>query len=295
MSAVVTQRRPLHAGLTGTRKTKDRVFSLFLLVCVCLALIPLFVISAFVIVRGAGAINANFFTKLPPGPLDPPHSGGIANAIVGTGMIVGLAVLLSVPLGIATAVYLSEYGRGSLATIIRFAANTLLATPSIIAGLVVAATVVTWTHSFSAYAAALAISILMWPVVTRATEEVLGLVPQDLREGALALGVPRWKVVLRIVIPTAGSGILTGVMLAVSRGLGETAAILLTGLGNSYMNTAYGRPTSTITLDIYAWARQPQEVLQELAWGAALTLMTTVLVLSITARIASIRRQRRLA
>jgi phosphate transport system permease protein len=282
-------------GLTRSRKTKDRVFTLFLLVCVSLALIPLVVIAVFVIVRGTGAINTNFFTKLPPGPLDARHTGGISNAIVGSGMIVWLAVVISVPLGIATAVYLSEYGRGRIATIVRFTANTLLATPSIIAGLVIAATVVTWTHSFSAYAGSLALSILMWPVVTRATEEVLRLVPQDLREGALALGVPRWKVVLKIVIPTAGSGILTGVMLAISRGLGETAAILLTALGNSFMNTAYGRPTSTITLDIYTWARQPQATLQELAWGGAITLMTTVLVLSITARIVSIRRQRRLA
>jgi phosphate transport system permease protein len=295
MSAVVAGHRPLPAGLTRSRKTKDRVFTIFLLLCVILALIPLFVIAVFVVVRGAGAINGNFFTKLPPGPLDAPHTGGISNAIVGTAMIVGLAVAISVPLGIATAVYLSEYGRGRMATIVRFTANTLLATPSIIAGLVIAATVVTWTHSFSAYAASLAISILMWPVVTRATEEVLRLVSQDLREGALALGVPRWKVVLKIVIPTAGSGILTGVMLAVSRGLGETAAILLTALGNSFMNTAYARPTSTITLDILLWARQPQASLQELAWGAALTLMTTVLVLSITARVVSIRRQRRLA
>ncbi|MEA2554749.1 MAG: phosphate transport system permease protein [Actinomycetota bacterium] len=295
MAVAVADRRPLATGLSRSRWMKDRVFSAFLLLCAALALVPLVVIAMFVVVRGVSALNINFFTKLPPGPLDPPHTGGIANAIVGTGMIVGLAVVLSVPLGIATAIYLSEYGRGRIATVVRFTANTLLATPSIIAGLVVAATVVTWTHSFSAYAASLAISILMWPVVTRATEEVLRLVPQELREGALALGLPRWKVVVKIVIPTAGSGILTGVMLAVSRGLGETAAILLTALGNSYMNTSYGRPTASITLDIYSWARQPQPVLQELAWGAALTLMTTVLVLSIAARVVSIRRQRRLA
>lgn len=295
MAAVTLGRRPLPTGLTRSRRTKDRAFSVFLLLCTLLAMVPLVVIAAFVVIRGASALNLNFFTKLPPGPLDPPHTGGIANAIVGTGMIVGLAAALSVPLGIATAVYLSEYGRGRMATVIRFTANTLLATPSIIAGLVIAATVVTWTHTFSAYAASLAISILMLPVVARATEEVLRLVPQDLREGALALGVPRWKVVVRIVIPTAGSGILTGVMLAVSRGLGETAAILLTALGNTYMNTDYGRPTASVTLDIYAWARQPQPTLQELAFGAALTLMTTVLILSITARVISIRRQRRLA
>ncbi len=295
MAHVGVNRQPLPTGLTRSRRSKDRAFSLFLFLCAALAIVPLAVIAVFVVVRGASALDVNFFSKLPPGSLDPPHTGGIANAIVGSGMIVGLAVVFSVPLGIATAVYLSEYGRGRMATVVRFTANTLLSTPSIVAGLVIAATVVTWTHSFSAYAASLAISILMWPVVTRATEEVLRLVPQDLREGALALGVPRWKVVLKIVIPTAGSGILTGVMLAVSRGLGETAAILLTALGNSYMNTSYGRPTAWITGYIYYWARQPQATLQELAWGAALTLMTTVLLLSITARIVSIRRQRRLA
>ncbi len=294
MTTATADRQPLATGLTRSRRAKDRAFSLFLLLCAALALVPLAVIAVFVLVRGAAALDLNFFTKLPPGSLDPPHTGGIANAIVGTGMIVGLAVALSVPLGIATAVYLSEYGRGRMATVIRFTANTLLSTPSIIAGLVIAATVVTWTHSFSAYAASLAISILMWPVVTRATEEVLRLVPQELREGALALGVPRWKVVLKIVIPTAGSGILTGVMLAVSRGLGETAAILLTALGNNYMNTNYGRPTAWITGDIYFWARQPQAVLQQLAWGAGLTLMMAVLLLSISARVVSVRRQRRL-
>jgi phosphate transport system permease protein len=294
MATVAQERRPLSTALSRTRRAKDRAFTGFLLLCTALAMIPLVVIVVFVIARGVGTINGNFFTKLPPGSLAPAHSGGIVNGIVGSAMIVGLASVLTVPLGIATAVYLSEYERGRVATVIRFTANTLLATPSIVAGLVIAATVVTWTHTFSAYAAGLAMSILMWPVVARATEEVLRLVPQDLREGALALGVPRWKVVVRIVIPTAGSGILTAVMLAVARGLGETAVILLTALGNNFQNTDYGRPTAAVPLQIYAWARQPVAALQELAWGAGLMLMATVLVLSITARVIVIRRQRRI-
>ena len=285
----------LPTRVSATRRMKDRAFTGFLLVCALLAITPLIVITAFVVVRGISVISVNFFTHLPPGPLDPAGTGGIANAIIGSAMVVGLAIVISVPLGIATAVYLSEFGEGRMASVIRFTANTLLATPSIIAGLVIAATVVTWTHSYSAYAASLAISILMWPVITRSTEEILKLVPQDLREAALALGLPRWKVVLRVVLPTAGTGILTGVMLGVSRGLGETAPILLTAFGNPYMNTDFRRPVSVMPWDIYNWARQPQVTLQDLAWGTALTLMAIVLVLSIAARVVSVRRQRRLA
>src|SRR5205085_2581665 len=138
------------------------------------------------------------------------------------------------------------------------------------------------------------LTVIMWPIIARATEEILRLVPQELREGALALGVPRWKVIIRIVIPTAGAGILTAVMLAVARGLGETAPILVTILGSDFINTAVGRPTGAIPLSIYNDARQPLEALKQLAWGGAVILLGGVLLLSISARVLSLRQERRL-
>ena len=170
----------------------------------------------------------------------------------------------------------------------------LLSTPSIVAGAFIWALIVAVTHSFSAYAAAIALTVLMWPIITRATEETLRLVPDELREGALALGSPRWKMVLRIVVPTAGSGILTAVLLALARGLGETAPILLTALGNDFMNLNPTQPTDAIPLRVYNYAQSPYPDWVQLAWGGAVVLLVTVLVLSIVARILSDRQRRRL-
>ncbi|MBI3648119.1 MAG: phosphate ABC transporter permease PstA [Actinobacteria bacterium] len=281
------------AATFGRRRLKDRAFTAFLWACGGVALVPLGVIAYYVVRRGLPALSVAFFTKTPAGPLDP-SAGGMVQSFIGSGLIVGMACLISIPLGILTAIYLSEYGRGRIADAIRFVAEILLSTPSIVAGLVVSAVVVTAMRSFSAIAGSLAISLLMWPVITRATEEILRLVPQELREGALALGLPRWKVILRIVIPTAGAGILTAMMLAVARGLGETAPILLTALGSDYVNSSPWRPTDAVPLRIYDYARQPLEALQQVAWGGAITLMVGVLVLSIGARVLSARQERRL-
>jgi phosphate transport system permease protein len=204
-----------------------------------------------------------------------------------------MAILFSVPLGLLAALYLSEYGRGRLATIIRFVAEILLSTPSIVAGAFVWALVVVHMHRFSGFAGAVALTVLMWPIITLATEQVLKLVPGELREGGLALGVPRWRMILRIVIPTAGSGILTAIMLAVARGMGETAPILLTALGNDFFNVHPTQPMDAVPLRIYNYAGSPVESLHPFAWGGALVLLFTVLLLSITARILSIRQQRR--
>jgi phosphate transport system permease protein len=210
-------------------------------------------------------------------------------------MIVGLATAIAVPLGILVAIYLSEFGRGRTAGLVRVVAEILLSTPSIVIGLFVYEVVVSTTHTFSALAGGVAIASLMWPVVARATEEVLRLVSTDVREAALALGYPRWRVVVRVVVPTAGTGILTAIMIAVARGLGETAPILVTALGSDYMNVDYLRPTGAVPLSTYAYARQPTEALQTIAWGAALTLLAAVLVLSVGARAVALRRQRRVA
>ncbi len=284
----------LPTSVSGRRKMKDRAFTVFLWSCGAIALLPLIVISIYVVARGYSALSVNFFTKEPAGPLDP-SAGGIVQSFIGTGIIVGIASALSVPLGVLTAVYLSEYGRGRLAGVIRFVAEILLSTPSIVAGAFIWAVFVVATGRFSAVAGALSLTVLMWPIIVRATEEILKLVDQDLREGALALGLPRWKVILRIVVPTAGAGILTAVMLAVARGLGETAPILLTALGNDFINTNPAQPTDALPLRIYDYARTPVEALHAFAWGGAIMLLLGVLVLSISARILSARQQRRMA
>ncbi len=257
-----------------------------------LALIPLFLIIGYVLKLGLPAINWDFFTQTAPPP--GATGGGMSQAIVGTIMIIVISAAISIPLGILTAVYLSEYGKGRFAAVVRFVAEILLSTPSIVAGAFIWAIIVAVTHSFSAYAAAIALTVLMWPIITRATEETLRLVPSELREGALALGAPRWKMVLRIVIPTAGSGILTAVLLALARGLGETAPILLTALGNDFMNLDPTQPTDAIPLRVYNYAQSPYPAWQQLAWGGAVVLLVTVLVLSIGARILSDRQRRRL-
>ena len=286
-----TATRPL--GVSAARRAKDTAFTAFMWLCAVLALIPLVIITVYVVSRGWHALTVNFFTKEPAGPLDA-SSGGIVQSFIGTGIIVGIAALISIPLGVLTAVYLSEYGSGKFASIVRFVAETLLSTPSIVAGAFIWAVFVVTTGHFSAIAGSLSLAVLMWPIIVRATEEILRLVPSDLREGALALGVPRWKVVLRIVIPTAGAGILTAIMLAVARGLGETAPILLTALGNEYINTNPNQPTDAVPLRIYNYARTPVEALHAFAWGGAVMLLLGVLVLSISARLLSARQQRRM-
>jgi phosphate transport system permease protein len=280
-------------SISGVRRAKNTLFGAFVWTCGVVALTPLVVIAVFVVSKGLPALSAAFFTTTPAGPLDP-GAGGISEAFVGTAVIVGVATLIAVPLGVLTAVYLSEYGRNSFAGIVRLVSEILLSTPSIIVGLFVYGVVVTSTQRFSAFAGALAIGVLMWPVVTRATEEVLRLVADDVREAALALGYPRWRVVVRIVLPTAGAGILTAVMLAVARGLGETAPVLVTALGSDFVSKSLFVPTDAVPLRIYKYARQPIEALQAQAWTAALALLVAVLALSIGARSLAARRQRRL-
>lgn len=274
------------------RKVKNGAFTAALWATGILALLPLLFIVAYVLRRGIPALNATFFTSTAPPPMVP--GGGMSQAFVGTGIITALAVLISVPLGVLGAVYLSEYGRGRVASTVRFVAEILLSTPSIVAGAFIWATVVVLMGNFSAIAGAIALSVLMWPIIVRATEETLRLVPDELREAALALGVPRWKMIIRIVIPTAGAGIFTAIMLAVARGLGETAPILLTSLGNDFMNTNPSLPTDAVPLRIYNYAQSPFAHWQVLAWGGAIMLLVGVLLLSITARILSSRQQRRL-
>ena len=279
-------------GLSRRRMVKDRAFTIAMWGAGILAMLPLLFIAGFVVVKGISALNAAFFTKTPSYPGDP--NQGIAQAFVGTAMVVGVATLISVPLGLLGGIYLSEYGKGRLASAVRFVAEVLLSTPSIVAGAFIYAVVVVTLGSFSAFAGAVALTVLMWPIITRATEEILRLVPQEYREGSLALGIPRWRTITRIVVPTAGAGIFTAIMLAVARGLGETAPVLLTALGNDFMNTHLFRPTDTVSLRVFNYAQQPTPQFVTIAWGGAIMLLVAVLGLSITARVLSNRQQKRL-
>ncbi len=273
------------------RRAKDRAFTLFIWTCGILAMLPLLFITSYVVAKGLSALNIDFFTKTPAAPGQ--SGGGIVQSLIGTGLIVGLAIVFAVPLGVLAGVYLSEFDNGRLASTVRFVAEILLSTPSIVAGAFIWALVVVAMGSFSALAGAIALTVLMWPIIARATEEILRLVSSELREGGLALGLPRWKVIWRIVIPTAGAGIFTAIMLAVARGLGETAPILLTALGNDFINIHPTQPTDAVPLRIYNYARTPVASQHAIGWGAALMLLVAVLGLSITARILSNRQQRR--
>jgi phosphate transport system permease protein len=278
--------------ISSRRRTKDRVFSIALWASVVVALIPLLLIVDRVVRLGVAAISVSLFahTALPASM----PSGGLKQAFIGTGMIVGTAVLISVPLGVLTGIYLSEYGAGRIAGVVRFTAEILLSIPSIVAGAFIWALVVVALGSFSGLAAGVALTVIMWPIMARATEEILRLVPTELREGALALGYPRWRVVMRIVLPTAGAGVFTAIMLAVARGLGETAPVLLTALGNDFVNTNPLKPTDAVPLRVYNYAQSAYPAWRALAWGGALMLLVGVLVLSVTARMLSIRQQRRM-
>jgi phosphate transport system permease protein len=237
-----------------------------------------------VVARGAGAITPAFFTELPRPP--GMEGGGMGNAIAGTLMITLLATAIGVPVGLAAGVYLSEFGLDSRpAVMVRFVSNVLMGTPSIIVGVFVYTLLVQPVGHFSGYAGAVALAIIMLPVVARTAEDILCLVPNALRESALALGAPRWKVTLGVVFRSAGAGLITGVILALARISGETAPLLFTALNSPYWPDTLSQPTANLTVTIFNYAMSPYASWKEQAWGASLLIMTGVLVLSIVARI----------
>lgn len=266
------------------RKFVDRVMTVLAYACTVLAIVPLTWIIIYVIVKGLGAWDVEFFTQLPQLFGD---GGGVRNGIVGTIEIVGLATLMGVPVGVMAGIYLAEYGDNRLGGLIRFMADTLTGVPSIVVGLFAFGVVVTATGGFSAFAGAVSLAILMIPVITRTTEEIVRLVPNSIREASLGLGVSRWKTIMRVVVPTALSGIVTGVLLAVARVAGETAPLILTILGTNFpiSPNLFNGPSTTLSLQIYQLGRQPSPQVVEVAWGAALLLVLMVLGISIAARL----------
>jgi len=238
-----------------------------------------------VIMRGVGALDLNFFTQLPTPP--GMTGGGLANAILGTVAMTVAATLLSVPVGLLAGIYLAEFGQDSrVADQSRFAANVLMGMPSIIVGVFAYTLVVVPLGHFSGYAGAVALAILMIPVVTRTTEDMLRLVPNTLRESALALGAPRWKVTLAVVFRAAKSGLITGILLAVARVSGETAPLLFTALDSPYWFHSLSGPTPNLTVTIFNYAMSPYDDWQRLAWGASLVITVGVLAFTLMARFA---------
>jgi phosphate transport system permease protein len=258
-----------------------------------LALVPLGLVLWYTIARGLPAVShLEFFTNVER-PAGIP-GGGVAHAIAGTAIMVGLASLLAIPVGVIGGVHLAEYGHGRLANWIRLAADVLVGAPSIAIGLFAYALFVAPFHHFSGYSAAVALAVLMLPVLLRTTEGAVALVPGGLREAGLALGLPRWRVSLQLILPAAAPGVITGALLAVARAGGETAPLLFTTLGNRFFTIDPSHQMESLTLIVYHDALTPYNDLNETAWGAALVLVVLVLFVNLGSRFV-LRRQVALA
>ena len=269
--------------LAWNRKILNLVMLGLCLAALGAAVIVLMAVLGYVVVQGAGSVNLAFLVNTPR-PVGE-AGGGMANSLVGTIILVVLASLFGLPLGIGAGIYLAEYGRGRLATAVRFAADVLTGIPSITIGLFAYAALVVPFRTFSAIAGGVALGVIMLPVVTRTTEEMIRLVPGSLREAALALGAPRWRVILSIVLPTALGGIVTGALLAVARVAGETAPLLFTAFGNQFWSRSLIQPIAALPLQIFAYAISPYDDWHRQAWAGALVLVSLVLCLSVAARV----------
>lgn len=259
-----------------------------MVVAVVVALLPLFFILADLVVKGAGSLSVDFFTRMPAPAGE--TGGGVAHAIVGTLIIVGTASLIGLPVGIAAGIYCAEYPGSQLTWVTRFVADVMNGTPSIVVGVFAWAWIVATQKHFSALAGSAALAMLMIPMVLRTTEEMIKLVPNSLREAALALGYPRWRTSLAIVVRTTLPGIVTGSLLAVARIAGETAPLLFTALGSQYMGFDVNQPMAALPLTVFTYATGPYEEWHQYAWAAALVLILVVFVLSVGARLAIGRR-----
>jgi phosphate transport system permease protein len=274
----------------GTAAPRKILSALFVAACalsVALALVPLAFIMFFVISQGIQSLNLDFFIH-DPRPVGE-AGGGMRSAIVGTLMLTGLAAAIAVPIGVVSGIYLSEYRGTRFASAVRFAADTLNGVPSIVIGVFAYGVAVLPFKHFSMLAGGLALGIMMIPLIARTTEELLLLVPNALREGALALGATRAKAVMTVLVPAALPGIITGVVLALARVAGETAPLLFTSFGNPFLSTSLTQPVSSITVEVFKYAISPYEDWHRQAWAGALVLVTIVLICSVAARMATAR------
>jgi len=276
--------------MTSSRSRRKTWSSIFVALCACavvLALIPLALILFFVVSQGIQALNLEFFTNMPK-PVGEP-GGGMANAIVGTLILVSLGSLMAVPIGVLSGVYMSEYAGTRVASLVRFAADTLNGVPSIVIGVFVYGIAVLPFKQFSAIAGGIALGVMMIPIIARTTEELLLLVPETMREGALALGATRARAVFTVVLPSALPGIVTGIVLALARIAGETAPLLFTSFNNRFFTTTLTQPIASLTVQVFSYAISPYQDWHRQAWAGALVLVTIVLLCSLLARVATRR------
>jgi phosphate transport system permease protein len=266
------------------RRVVDHAMTGVAVLTVALVLLPLFAIFAYLVYKGIGSINLAFLTQTPK-PVGE-SGGGMANAIVGSMVILGIASLLGVPLGIGAGIFLSEYGRNRYGDIVRFVSDVLNGVPSIVIGIVAYGLVVMRQKHFSALAGGVALAIMMVPTIARTTEQMLLLVPQAIREAAYGIGVSRWRTTISITLRTATSGVITGVMLAFARVAGETAPLLFTAFGNQYWNWSTDQPTAALSLQIFTYAISPFDEWHRQAWAGALVLIVLIVAAVAAVRIA---------
>ncbi|MGE3974667.1 MAG: phosphate ABC transporter permease PstA [Bdellovibrionales bacterium] len=265
------------------RKIKDR-FMHFLLALLCvLVILPLANVFWFVLSQGWSAVNLDFFihTPAPVGEV----GGGIGNALLGSLIIVGIASMIGVPWGVSCGIFLSEYSRSKFAKVLRFSTDLLTSVPSIVIGLFTYAAIVVPMKGFSALAGGISLAVIMIPSVARTTEEMLKLIPDTVREAGLALGIPRWKVITRIVLRGGLGGVVTGIMLSIARVTGETAPLLFTAFNNRFWSTSVTEPIASLPVQIFTYAISPYEDWHRQAWAAALVLLMFVFVINLTTRL----------
>jgi phosphate transport system permease protein len=264
------------------RKAKNHLMTAIMFAATAAVLIPLGFIFFHIVKMGVSSLSLDFFTQIPKPTGE--AGGGMANGMAGSLLMIGMASLIGLPIGIFGAIYLVEYGGSKVSTVVRFAADVLSGTPSIITGMVAYTLLVVPMKGFSALAGSVALAMIMIPIVLRTTEEQLKMVPGSLREASLALGVPLWRTSLKVTLRSALSGVLTGVLLAVARVSGETAPLLFTALGNQFWSKKLTEPMAAIPLQIFNFAISPYEDWHRLAWAGALVLVTVMFCLSLTAR-----------
>jgi phosphate transport system permease protein len=264
------------------RKFKNYLFTLIVIASSLIVLVPLFMIVKFVFIQGASSLNLDFFTAMPK-PVGE-TGGGMKHAILGTMYIVTLGAIISVPIGVTCGVYLSEFSKSKLAKTLKITVDLLAGIPSIVIGIFAYLMIVVPLKSFSALAGGFALSIIMLPIIIKTSEEILKLVPNHIREAGLALGLPRWKVILFIILKGEVSNLLTGVILAISRASGETAPLLFTAFGNMFLSYDLKQPMATLPVQIYTYAISPFKDWQRQAWGGAFVLMTIILTMNLFAR-----------
>jgi phosphate transport system permease protein len=263
---------PQQVGLV--RRLTNAGATTFAVAAAILVLVPLLAIFAYLVIKGIGSVNWAFLTQTPKPPGE--VGGGMANAMVGTGIILAVASVIGVPLGIGSGIYLAEYGRNRFGDLVRFTADVLNGVPSIVVGIAAYSLVVVPQKHFSAFSGGVALGIMMIPTVARATEEMLLMVPNVVREAAYGLGIPKWRTTLSISLRTASAGVITGCMLAFARVAGETAPLLFTAFGNQFWNLKLNQPTAALSLQVFTYAISPYDDWHKQAWAGALVLIVLI-------------------